>query len=135
MHNFYYFFNFNNQQLIQYYALSHYHYMIISIVIIIISLSSHRKHSNIVHKIFTWKPKSWGENHGSLIIVVFQQQLEGGHNLLITMTSILQLQLGGDYNSLIYRLEPKGSYNSLVLRLQSEGGYNLLSFPCPATLI
>ena len=59
-----------NQQLIQYYALSHYHYMTISIII---SSSSHRKHSNTVHKIFTWKPKYWGENHGSLFKIVFQK--------------------------------------------------------------
>ena len=58
--------NFYNQQLIQYFALSHYHCMAMGIVIIIISSSSHRKQSNTIHKIFTWKPKSWGENHGRL---------------------------------------------------------------------
>ena len=84
---------------------------------------------------FTWKPKSWGKNHRSLIIIVFQQQLEGGNDPLITMNSNIQLQLEGGYNPLIYMIQPKGSSNSLVLQLQSEGGYNLLSFPCPAIVI
>ena len=48
---------------------------------------------------FTWKHKSWGGNHESRIIIVFQKQLEGGNNPLITMTSILQLQLEGGYNA------------------------------------
>ena len=50
--------------------------------------------------------------------MVFQQQLEGGNNPLVRMTSILQLQLEGGYNPLIYRIQPKGSSNSLVLRIQ-----------------
>ena len=112
----------------------HYHIIIISSSTLL--SSSHKKH-NMIHSTpyFTCKPKSWGENHGSLIIVVFQQQLEEDNNPLITMTSILQLQLEGDYNPLIYMLQPEGSSNSLVLRIQPEGGYNPLSFPHPTTLI
>ena len=97
---FYYFFNFYNQQLIQYFALSHYHCMIISIVIIIISSSSHRKQSNTVHEIFTWKPKSWGENHGSLFKIVSQKSLEGGNTPLLQRLQFLQLQLEGGYDPL-----------------------------------
>ena len=85
-------------------------------------ISSYHHHirsiENIVNNIFTRKPNSQGGNHRSLIIIVFQQQLEGGKNPLVTMTSILQLQLEGGYNPLIYRIQPKGSYNSLLLRLQ-----------------
>ena len=84
---------------------------------------------------FTWKPESWGKNHIILIIIVFQQQLEGGNNPLITMNSILQLQLEGGYNTLIYRLQHEGISKSLVLQLQPEGGYNPLSLPRPATQI
>ena len=44
--------------------------------------------------------------------------MEGGNNPLITMTSVIQLQLEGGYNPLIYRLQPEGIYNSLVIQLQ-----------------
>ena len=133
MHNFFYFFTFiNNRQLIQYYALSHYHYIIINIIIIIIA-SSHQKHS-MKHRTpyFTWKPKSLGKNHRSLYNS-FPEINEGGNNPLITMTSVIQIQLEGGYNPLIYRLQPEGIYNSLVIQLQPEGGYNPLSFPRLAT--
>ena len=70
-----------------------------------------------------------GKKNKTVIIVVFQQHLEGVNNSLITMTSILQIQLEGGYNPLIYRLQPEGSSNSLVLQLQPERGYNPFSLP------
>ena len=59
----------------------------------------------------------------AFIIIVFQQQLEGGNNPLVIIISILQLQLEGGYNPLIYRLQPEGSPSSLYF------------MPRPATLI
>ena len=112
----------------------HYHIIIITSSTLL-SSSSHGKHNNTIHNIFTWKPKSWGGNHGSLFKIVFQKYLEGSNNPLITKTSIFQLQLEGGYDPLIYRLRLEGSCHSLVFRLLPEGGYDLLSLPRPATLI
>ena len=50
----------------------HYHIIIISSSALL-SSSLHRKHNNTVHRIFTWKPKSWGENHRSLFKIVFPE--------------------------------------------------------------
>ena len=61
--------------------------------------------------------------------------MEGGNNPLITMNSILQLQLERGYNPLIYRIQPEGRSNPMLLRLQPKGGYNPLSLPHPTTLI
>ena len=55
-----------------------------------------------------WEPKSLRGNHKSLIIIVFQQQMEGGNNPLATMNSIIQLKIEGGYNPLIYKLQPEG---------------------------
>ena len=103
----------------------------------LIIVSSYHNHIRSIawytlHHILRGNPSPGGKTTESFIIIIIQQQLEGGNNPLITMTSILQLKLEGGYNPLIYRLHPEGSSNSLVLQLQPEGGYNPLPLPHPA---